>query len=217
MNIIEILLNTFKQNFIFFVFLLLCVFISFVIKTRSFKGFLGEFFVKKVLTSRLKNTEHVLLNDILLETNDGTTQIDHILIMKSGVYVIETKNIKGWIYGSMKSKMWTQKLFKQSFKFQNPFHQNYKHIKTLSDKLNINEKDIKTIIIFTNGEFKSKYIKGLYFSVSSFLRDLKNEKDIEINIYEIAENINNMKKENTYKNKKNHIKHINEIKQKKID
>ncbi|WP_339385147.1 nuclease-related domain-containing protein, partial [Vibrio paracholerae] len=41
-------------------------------------------------------------------TEDGTTQIDHIVVSKFGVFVIETKYMKGWIFGSKDQKQWTQ-------------------------------------------------------------------------------------------------------------
>ena len=49
--------------------------------------------------------------------------------------MIETKNYKGWIFGTEHQKQWTQKIYKNSYKFQNPIHQNYKHIKVLEQVL----------------------------------------------------------------------------------
>ncbi len=73
-----------------------------------------------------------MLNDLTLPDGEGaTTQIDHLLLSPFGVFVIETKNYKGWIFGSERQKQWTQKIYKKSFKFQNPIHQNYKHMKVL--------------------------------------------------------------------------------------
>ncbi len=99
------------------------------------KGKLGEFAVsqhaKKYLTA-----EYIVLNNCTLpEAQLGTTQIDHILLSPYGIFVIETKNYKGWIFGSERQKMWTQTLFKKSYKFQNPLHQNYKHQKVLQQLL----------------------------------------------------------------------------------
>lgn len=43
--------------------------------------------------------------------------------------MVETKNMKGWIFGDENQKSWTQKIFKQSNELQNPLHQNCKHVK----------------------------------------------------------------------------------------
>lgn len=80
----------------------------------------------------------------------STTQIDHLLLSPYGLFVIETKNYKGWIFGGERQKTWTQKLYKNSYKFQNPIHQNYKHIKVLEQLLaDIIEPDqLHSVIVF---------------------------------------------------------------------
>ena len=100
-------------------------------KLPWFKGVLGEFQVNLLLNLFLSKDKYHLIKNVTLPTEDGTTQIDHILVSQYGVFVIETKNMKGWIFGSSNQKQWTQKIFKHSSKFQNPIHQNYKHIKHL--------------------------------------------------------------------------------------
>ncbi len=60
------------------------------------KGFLGEASVATML-STLPKEEYRVLNNIMLKTERGTTQIDHIVLSLYGVFVIETKNYKGWI------------------------------------------------------------------------------------------------------------------------
>ncbi|HBD7058694.1 TPA: nuclease-related domain-containing protein, partial [Legionella pneumophila] len=63
---------------------------------------------------------------------DGsTTQIDHVLVSTKGIFVIETKHYKGWIFANPKSKAWTQTIYNLKFRFQNPIYQNYKHVKAI--------------------------------------------------------------------------------------
>ena len=53
--------------------------------------------------------EYYRLNNITLPlANGGSTQIDHIIVSVHGIFVIETKNYKGWIYGNEKQRQWTQ-------------------------------------------------------------------------------------------------------------
>ena len=88
----------------------------------------------------------------------GTTQIDHILLSPYGIFIIETKNYKGWIFGSERQKLWTQKIFKKSYKFQNPLHQNYKHQKVLEQVLAdiITPEYLHSIVVFMpDCEFKT--------------------------------------------------------------
>jgi len=45
----------------------------------------------------LPKEQYTVLHNITLPTDDGTTQIDHIVVSRFGVFVVETKNMKGWI------------------------------------------------------------------------------------------------------------------------
>ena len=61
---------------------------------------LGEFLVNFLLTKFLPKEHYTLIKNVTLPTDDGTTQIDHIVVSEFGLFVIETKNMKGWIFGS---------------------------------------------------------------------------------------------------------------------
>ncbi|MEC2745716.1 nuclease-related domain-containing protein, partial [Bacillus cereus] len=66
----------------------------------KWKGKAGEKLVKRIL-SKLDSQSYCVLHDVTVNTEYGdTTQIDHIVIAETGVFVIETKNYEGWIYGS---------------------------------------------------------------------------------------------------------------------
>lgn len=54
--------------------------------------------------------EYYVMDDVVMNTVRGTTQIDHIVISKYGVFVIETKNYSGHIYGNDESKKWNQNI-----------------------------------------------------------------------------------------------------------
>lgn len=130
------------------------VLIIVLLKKRKVKDInLGEEEVKKVLS---KISGYKLLNDIMIRKENGTSQIDHILVGKKGVFVIETKDYSGTIRGEEYSKYWTQSINKRKNHFYNPIRQNYGHVKSV-EKL-IKEKDIYiSLIVFTN---KSN-LKGL--------------------------------------------------------
>ncbi|MEC4749815.1 nuclease-related domain-containing protein [Methylomicrobium sp. Wu6] len=114
--------------------------------------------VKEVLKYLDKNKYYVM-HDITLPTEEGTTQIDHIVFSQTGIFVIETKGHKGWIFGNEKDKNWTQALPRgKKFKFYNPVIQNNNHIKNIVKISNIPIWATRTIIVFTNQEteFKTK-------------------------------------------------------------
>jgi len=123
------------------------VFLIGLFKTPWWKGILGEALVKLAANRLPKDTYHALHN-VTLPTPDGTTQIDHIFVSRYGIFVVETKNYKGWIFGGEHQAQWTQKLYKKNFKFQNPLRQNHKHLKALEAALDIPPETLHSIVVF---------------------------------------------------------------------
>lgn len=124
---------------------------------KSFiKGWIGET-VGAVAQKLLLDPEiYVSLNNITLQTGNGTTQIDHIIVSKFGIFVIEAKNMDGWIFGDEKSAQWTQSLFGKKYRFQNPLHQNYRHTKALQEFLGIDQSKLISLVMFWGKcEFKT--------------------------------------------------------------
>jgi hypothetical protein len=131
------------------------LFIS-IFRTPWFKGVLGEALVKCTARLRLPDDIYHQLHNVTLPTPDGTTQIDHIFVSRFGIFVVETKNMNGWIFGGENQAQWTQKVFKKSFKFQNPLRQNYKHVKALEAALNVPTEVIHSVVVFSGeSTFKS--------------------------------------------------------------
>ena len=96
-------------------------------------------------------------HNVTLRTLDGTTQIDHIIVSRFGIFVVETKNMKGWIFGDEKQASWTQKIYKNTFKFQNPLRQNYKHLKVLESALEVPSEYLHSVVVFVGDcSFKTK-------------------------------------------------------------
>lgn len=93
-------------------------------------GAWGERDVAHILSSLPKN-EYKVFNDIMLPSKNTTTQIDHVVVSPYGIFIIETKNYKGWIFGSERSRQWMQVIFNEKHRFLNPIIQNIAHIAAL--------------------------------------------------------------------------------------
>lgn len=116
----------------------------------------GERLVRRVLRRGLGRRDYFSLHDLTLQTLDGTTQVDHVVVSRFGVFVIETKALTGWIFGSERSRRWTQVIFGNKRKFQNPLHQNYKHVKAIEGALGLSAGQVQSIVVFVgNGRFKT--------------------------------------------------------------
>jgi hypothetical protein len=99
---------------------------------------------------------HVLINNITLPAENGTTQIDHILITEAGLFIIETKHYSGWIFGDPNKPKWRQVIYRVKTSFQNPLHQNYGHVKTVQALFKLPESAFISVVVFTgNAEFKT--------------------------------------------------------------
>lgn len=119
-------------------------------KLPEIKGRVGERYVKNGLNKHLDDNKYHIINDVTLPLSDGgTTQIDHVVVSNFGIFVIETKNMTGWIFGHEKEAKWTQTIHRSKYYFQNPLRQNYKHTKTLAYLLNMGHEQIFSVVVFT--------------------------------------------------------------------
>jgi len=125
--------------------------------SANFKGHVGEFIINLKAKIFLPKSKYRLFKNVVLPAEEGTTQIDHVIVSCYGVFVVETKNMKGWIFGGERQKSWTQKIYRYSKKFQNPLHQNYKHTKTLQKLLKLDENQIHSVVVFIgDSKFKTE-------------------------------------------------------------
>lgn len=154
--------------------------------SNDVKGQLGESEVNKMLVKLFKHTKFYLFSDIIIPLTDDSTQIDHVVISKYGVFVIETKNYSGWIYGTEKSSTWTQVIYKKKYQFQNPLHQNYKHLKVLEAILSLKEHELTSIVVFADKcEFKTEMPKNvtkvscLHMTLGNYVKNAFDDEQID--------------------------------------
>lgn len=185
-----------------------------VLRSAWFKGVAGEFLVNISAGLLLDKSRFHLIKNTTLPTTDGTTQIDHIIVSEAGVFVVETKNMKGWIYGNGSQPQWTQKIFRQSYKFQNPLHQNYKHVKVLQELLGLQDHQVHSVVVFVgDATFKTSMpanvTKGggyIRLIKSHTLKVLTGEK-----VKEVIQTIEASRLEPSRKTDREHIKHVNSL------
>jgi len=157
------------------------------------KGWFGEKTTQLGMWAKLDSDIYRRFHDVIFPTSNGTTQVDHLLLSYNGIFVIETKNINGWIFGSERSKQWTQSLYGKKYKFQNPLHQNYRHTKAVADYLNTDEGKVHSVIFFIgdNTQLKTQLpsnvmTSGLSSYIKSFDRCLFNSEEINTFASEIG-------------------------------
>lgn len=129
-----------------------CILLITVYKSK-FKGDIGELVAAKFLNN-LDASEYKVIHDIKINNptkHTKTSQIDHLVVSKYGIFAVETKAYKGKIYGKEYSRNWTQYLGNKKYDFMNPILQNYGHIKSLEAILDESYPDMKyfSIIAFS--------------------------------------------------------------------
>lgn len=129
-----------------------------LLRSPRFKGWRGERAVQAAIRRQLNPLIYVDMHNVTLPTADGgSTQIDHLIFSPYGLFVLETKNYQGWIFGTEKQREWTQQIFRKRSRFQNPLRQNYKHVKTLQSLLDIAPEHLHSVIAFVGDcEFKTE-------------------------------------------------------------
>ena len=132
--------------------------------TARFKGYAGERKIISLLYKYLDRSTYYIFDDVTLPFQNGTTQIDHIIVSKYGIFVIETKNMKGLIDGNQYSKYWYQILKKHRYSFLSPIVQNEIHINALKALLKIEKEVFHNIVVFVqNVKFKERKPEGVFF------------------------------------------------------
>lgn len=137
--------------------LLLLLLLVKALASARFKGWLGERGVRAAL-ARLDSGVYHSFHDLYLPRPDGrgVTQVDHVIVSPFGIFVIETKNYRGWIFGKEHEPQWTQQNYRSKKRFQNPLHQNKLHIRALIVLLGLPEDlFISGIFFFGDAEFKT--------------------------------------------------------------
>ena len=183
-------------------------------KLPQIKGRIGENYVRKGLIKYLDETQYTIINDVTLPLEDGgTTQIDHIVVSIFGVFVIETKNMSGWIFGSEHQAKWTQTIHRSKYPFQNPLRQNYKHTKTLAHLLDMPHEKFHSIVVFTpNADLKTKmpnnvgYLKEMMVYIKSFNQEVS-DNQTKLSIVDLVQRI---KLAQGRKTNKQHVKYLKE-------
>ena len=117
------------------------------------KGKYGEYLIYKYLKKYEATGAKFLFNLYIPKGNDHTTEIDVLMICEKGIFVFESKNYSGWIFGNENQQYWYQTLpgrygTCQKERFYNPVLQNNIHIKHLTNILTTTI-PIYSIIVFS--------------------------------------------------------------------
>lgn len=182
-------------------------------------GKLGELYTAKELkyVQLFGRKGRILRNVYVPKDNGETSEIDLLYIKQKGIFVFESKNYSGWIFGDEKGQKWTMMLpNKEKHSFYNPVKQNQTHIKWLRNYIGENIPLFSIIVFSERCELKkitivSQDVKVIKRDLTyAAVRDIwdKNEdrlsgEEVE-NLYIKLRNLTKVSKET----KENHIQNI---------
>lgn len=149
--------------------------------------------------------------DVIIPSGNGTTQIDHVVVSAFGIFVIETKNMKGWIFGRETDARWMQVLSrKNKYPFQNPLRQNYCHTKSLADFLGLDHSLFHSIVFFAGGcRFKTTMPPSVISSnLPSYIKQFTGRLLDEVRLVKIVEKIKALKTDPDL-TPQNHLSNLN--------
>ncbi len=140
------------------------------------------------------NDYFIFSNLILPSTFNGSTQVDHIVVSKYGIFVIESKDYSGWIFGRAHDEKWTQSLpGANKYRFPNPLRQNWGHIKTLENLMPLPEKTFISIVVFSDkSDFKTPqplnviHLQYLTRYIKAFATPVLQDRDLMLAIGKLA-------------------------------
>jgi len=171
----------------------------------------GERRVARILSELPEG--YKVINDLLISQNGRTTQIDHVVISEYRIFVIETKDYSGKIYGNNTDENWTEYIYNNSYKFWNPVLQNRGHVNVLAYLFpNIDPNLFIPIVVFspdatlkTNTEDKVIYWTYLKDEILSYQRKWLSDIQVQ-SIYDILISKNN----NSIEAAEKHIDNVRE-------
>ena len=181
----------------------------------SVKGFLGEKLVQAGAWLALPSSKYRRYHNVTLPTAGGTTQIDHVFVSAFGVFVVETKNMAGWIFGKERDPEWTQ-VFRggKKYTFQNPLRQNYRHVRALGDALRgigIPSGVVKSLVVFVgSAELKRDMPENVTVGLggSRYIRSFKTQVLSKGQVAAICELIESQRLEPSWMTHRQHIRNL---------
>ena len=182
-----------------------------IFKSAWFKGHFGEVLVNVSASLLLDKNNYHLIKNVTIPAWGGSSRIDHIIVSRFGIFVVETKNMKGWIFGDVNQKSWTQQLLKTSHAFQNPPHKNQKHTKTIEIVLGLEPEKLFSVVVFIGGgKFKTAMPENVTYS-GGYIRHIKSKTQVLLTDQEVQEAIRQFSDGRLKPSIKTHSQHVKHV------
>lgn len=161
--------------------------------------------------SRLSEEYHVF-NDVYIRSRGRSVQIDHVVISRYGIFVIETKNYKGRVYGSENTEYWTQNIYGHKYRLYNPVRQNASHVGAICNILRITRDGTIPIVVFAGSANVHCSADGHVIYLSQLRRVIDEYKIVLFNDDQVAQMVATLTSALVV-DKHRHREHVYEVRQ----
>ena len=177
------------------------------------KGAVGEWKFRIAMILWLGFTHKTINNVTIRLSNNKTSQIDHVVVSRHGVFVIETKNFKGDITVNESSGYWRQSFRSGSYSFYSPIKQNDGHISALKYLLKNKDYPYFNVVCFAgtanfNQREIPKELKIGVLGAIGFIKDTRKKVLSKSEVDHIVNKINKDRMPNNWKTKRLHLKNV---------
>lgn len=143
-------------------FVLTMAIVAALLRSPAVKGAIGEHRVQRYLRAKLDPRDFRVLNDVTLRVSGGTTQIDHVVLSRYGIFVLETKHLSGWLFGKATDPAWTRTSRRGKTKIPNPLRQNAAHIRALEEVTGLPRDAFQPAVVLTGAaKFRTAKPEGV--------------------------------------------------------
>lgn len=179
------------------------------------KGFFGELKVRIYLAFFLGflGFGYKRFHNVMIGFADGgSSQIDHIIVCKKGIFVIETKNYSGSIKASTNAKNWTQHIGGHEYQFYNPIRQNEGHLSSLRYLLKSKKYPMYNKVVFVGSAkflgYVPKPVSTNIFELISDIESVKSKPLTSQQVKSISRKIKTRKLPNNWFTRRKHLKYV---------
>ncbi len=114
----------------------LILLIAFLSSPR-FRGDIAETRVRRLLAAGLEKSRYTTFHDITLPASGGTVHIDHLVISRFGIFVIESQYAPGWVSGAEFQERWKLYSWRHWIRIDNPLHRNTLQVEAVEKILKV--------------------------------------------------------------------------------
>jgi hypothetical protein len=122
---------------------LLIVFIA----SPRFRGDIAETRVRRILATGLEKNRYTIFNSLVVPAGGGTIKIDHVVVSKFGIFVIESQLARGWVSGGEFQDRWKQYHLSRFTRLDNPMHRNALQAQALQKLLDLPASKFHPIVV----------------------------------------------------------------------